>query len=120
MHHRQSSKKESTSNPLRRRSSTNPKSKNEMLKLTEKNELLEKELKRISATARAIESERDFYFKVLLKVETACKNCGDPSSPAIKNIMEILYSSNDEAGKEKGVDLTSEDPIVEKPVDGEE
>jgi len=120
VHNRQGSRKESTSTPLRRRSSTNPKNKSEVLKLTEKNELLEKELKRISATARAIESERDFYFKVLLKVETSCKNCGDPSSPAIKNIMEILYSSNDEAGKEKGVDLTSEDPTMEKSIVSEE
>jgi len=118
-HHKQRSK-ESASNPSRRKASTNPKIKSEMVKLAEKNESLENELKRIAATARAIESERDFYFKVLLKVETACKNCEDPSSPTIKEIMEILYSSNEEAGKDKAVDLTEEDPGLANSTGGEE
>jgi len=72
--------------------------------LTEKNDALEKELKRVSSTAKAIETERDFYFKVLLNVETICKDSANANNPDIKKIMEVLYTSNDGAGQE-----TSED-----------
>jgi len=56
---------------------------------------LEKQLERISTTAKAIESERDFYFQVLLKVEKMCRETSAPENPDIKKILHILYSSNE-------------------------
>lgn len=103
-----SKSRENRDTTSRKRNSANEKFKSEMAKLAEKNEVLEKELKRVSATARAIENERDFYFKVLLKVETMCKK-SDPNNPDIKDIMGILYSPNNgEFGKEKEADSTQE------------
>jgi len=84
--------------------SSEEKVRNDIQKLAEKNDALEKELKRISSTAQAIETERDFYFKVLLKVETLCKDCANPNNPDIKKIMEVLYTSNDGAGQEKSAE----------------
>lgn len=84
------------------KANNNEKLKNEVQKLKEEKASLKRELDRISSTAKAIESERDFYFKVLLKVETMCKNSKNRDSSEIKKIMEVLYASNDEAGKDKG------------------
>jgi len=67
---------------------------NEIELLKEKNYLME-ELERISTTAKAIESERDFYFQVLLKVETVCRESATQDHPDLKKIQTILYSSNE-------------------------
>jgi len=92
---------------------TNEKLKSQVQKLTEENDSLKRQLDRISSTAKAIESERDFYFKVLLKVEKMCKQSKNANSSDIRKIMEILYASNDEAKKDKGeeqsVNPTEED-----------
>lgn len=69
--------------------------KRENAALLEEKEALTKELQRIESTAKAIESERDFYFNVLLKVETLCKESANASHPCIQKIREILYASND-------------------------
>lgn len=92
--------------------------KSEMQKLTEEKVTLKKELDRISSTAKAIESERDFYFQVLLKVETVCKESRNLDNLDVKKIMEILYSSNAEGidgkGGDESIDLgQNEQPIIE-------
>jgi len=117
-----------------KRDSSDEKVRNNIQKLAEKNDALEKELKRVSSTAQAIESERDFYFKVLLKVETLCKECANPNNPDIKQIMEVLYTSNDGAGQENSADNMKESTesnegecredsaensmLIDEPVDG--
>jgi len=111
--------KENITGTSKRKNSVTEKSKSEMAALTNKNEALEKELRRIAETAKMIESERDFYFQVLVKVETMCKKA-DPNNPDIKNIMDILYESNDDAGKGKDVNLIQEDALVDMPSAGEE
>jgi len=73
-------------------------------KLTEEKVTLKKELERISSTAKAIESERDFYFQVLLEVETMCKESENPDDPDLKKIMDILYTSNDGGREDMGGD----------------
>jgi len=96
-----------------RRDSTEEKLRSKLLKLTEKKEALEKDLKRVSSTAQAIEGERDFYFNVLLKVETLCKGSANPGNPDIKKIMDVLYTSNDGgSGKENSADGVMEEPIT--------
>jgi len=116
-----------------KRDSSDDKVRNDILKLTEKNDALEKELKRVSSTAKAIETERDFYFKVLLKVETICKDSANADNPDIKKIMEVLYTSNDGAEQEtsednmkvstesnEGVyqeDLAENSMLVDEPID---
>jgi len=102
---------------------TGEKLKRELNKLMEVKVTLKKKLDRISSTAKAIESERDFYFQVLLKVETMCKESENPENPDIIKIMDILYSSNDEGrddmGGEKPLDhgeceiLVENEPLVE-------
>jgi len=64
--------------------------------LLAKNALVEKELARISKTAQLIENERDFYFKILLKVETMCKESPTPDHPCIKRIIKVLYTSSED------------------------
>jgi len=88
--------------------------KHKIAKVAEKKDVLEKELQRISETARAIENERDFYFQVLLKVENMCKNCTEPDKPDIKKIMEILYTPkpNDEGGEDQSDEVVAEDDGV--------
>jgi len=101
------------------RTNENEKLKNEVQKLKEEKLSLKRELDRISSTAKAIESERDFYFKVLLKVETMCKNCKNRDNSDIQKIMEVLYASNDEAVKDKDGELPAHsdsghnEPLVE-------
>jgi len=102
---------------------TNEKLRSQFDKLTEEKVALKKELDRIASTAKAIESERDFYFQVLLKVETMCKESENPDNPDIKKIMDIMYSSNDEGNDDKGGDdsvdhgqdeiLIENEPLVE-------
>jgi len=99
-----------------RRDNTEEKLRNEMFKLGEKNDALKKELKSVSSTAQAIESERDFYFKVLLKVENLCKESANPDNPDINKIMKVLYTSNEGTAQEKTGD-TMEEELVSK--DGE-
>jgi len=74
---------------------------------------LEKELGRISTTAKAIENERDFYFKTLLKVETMCRETTSPENPDIKKILNILYSSNEETPRNNTPD-PSPKPVHEE------
>jgi len=95
----------------------NEKLKTKVEKLMEEKVSLKLELERISSTAKAIESERDFYFKVLLKVETMCKQSKNPDNSDIRKIMKVLYSSNDEASEDKvdeqSVNLSQDDVLVE-------
>merc|ERR1711920_583601 len=80
----------------------NEKLKMKVQKLMEENGSLKKELDRISTTAKAIENERNFYFKVLLKVEKLCKQSKNSDNSDIRKIMEVLYSSNEEVREDKG------------------
>jgi len=80
----------------------NEKLRKKVQKLMEENVSLKRELDRISTTAKAIENERNFYFKVLLKVEKMCKQSKNSDNSDIRKIMEVLYSSNDEGREDKG------------------
>jgi len=73
----------------------NEKLKKDIAALIKDKTYLEEQLERISTTAKAIESERDFYFQVLLKVEKMCRETTSPDNPDIKKILNILYSSNE-------------------------
>jgi len=73
----------------------NAKLKKDIAALTKDKTHLEEQLERISTTAKAIESERDFYFQVLLKVEKMCRETTSPENPDIKKILHILYSSSE-------------------------
>jgi len=96
----------------------NVKLKNEFGKLKERKMELESDLERISQTAKAIESERDFYFQVLLKVETICNNCTNMNDQDIMNIREVLYSTGNDVGvetktkKDQSVDHNQEESLV--------
>lgn len=84
------------------KTNANEKLKMKVQKLMEENGSLKKELDRISTTAKAIENERNFYFKVLLKVEKLCKQSKNSDNSDIRKIMEVLYSSNEEVREDKG------------------
>jgi len=75
--------------------SGNSKLKKDIAALIKDKAYLEEQLERISTTAKAIESERDFYFQVLLKVEKMCRETDSPDNPDIKKILNVLYSSNE-------------------------
>merc|ERR1719244_299249 len=78
---------------------------------------LEEQLERISTTAKAIESERDFYFQVLLNVEKMCRETTSPENPDIKKILDILYSSNENTPR---TPKCNESDLVQKCVEEEE
>jgi len=102
--------------------SGNAKLKKDIEALIKDKTYLEEQLERISTTAKAIESERDFYFQVLLKVEKMCRETTSPENPDIKKILHILYSSNEntprtppgnESGSvQKNVQEEEEDTLV--------
>jgi len=106
------SEKTWNANTSARRDNTEEKLRNDVLKLDEKNKALEKELKRVSSTAQAIESERDFYFKVLLKVENLCKGSTNPDNLDLKRIMEVLYTSNEGGAQEKTAETMNEGSVT--------
>jgi len=97
--------------------SGNAKLKKDIEALTKDKAYLEEQLERISTTAKAIESERDFYFQVLLKVEKMCRETTSPENPDIKKILNILYSSNDNTPR---TPTNNESDSVQKPVQEEE
>jgi len=95
----------------------NDKLKKDIAALTKDKTYLEEQLERISTTAKAIETERDFYFNVLLKVEKMCRETTSPENPDIKKILHILYSSNENTPRTpKG----NESDSVQKSVQEEE
>lgn len=97
--------------------SGNDKLKNDIAALTKDKTYLEEQLERISTTAKAIESERDFYFNVLLKVEKMCRETTSPENPDIKKILHILYSSNENTPR---TPRSNESDLVQKSVQEEE
>jgi len=97
--------------------SGNYKLKQDIAALTKDKTYLEEQLERISTTAKAIESERDFYFNVLLKVEKMCRETSSPENSDIKKILHILYSSNENTPR---TPRSNESDLVQKSVQEEE
>jgi len=97
--------------------SGNDKLKQDIAALTKDKTYLEEQLERISTTAKAIESERDFYFNVLLKVEKMCRETSSPENSDIKKILHILYSSNENTPR---TPRSNESDLVQKSVQEEE
>jgi len=93
------------------KANVNEKLRKKVQKLMEENVSLKRELDRISTTAKKIENERNFYFKVLLNVEKMCKESKNSDNSDIRKIMEVLYSSNDEVREDKG----KEQPVNSSP-----
>ena len=43
-----------------------------------------------------VEKERDFYFSKLREVETLCQDQGEETAPFVEQLMEILYSADEQ------------------------
>ena len=43
-----------------------------------------------------MEKERDFYFSKLREVETLCQEQGEEAAPFVDQLMEILYSADEQ------------------------
>ncbi|KAI0220604.1 Microtubule-associated protein RP/EB family member 1 [Lamellibrachia satsuma] len=61
----------------------------------QKNEELTAQLKELRVTVNGLEKERDFYFGKLRDIEVICQENESDDVPVLKNIMDILYATED-------------------------
>uniref|UniRef100_A0A2P2IAW0 Microtubule-associated protein RP/EB family member 1C n=1 Tax=Hirondellea gigas TaxID=1518452 RepID=A0A2P2IAW0_9CRUS len=93
----QTGSKQTSSAANKNSKSVSRQNQSDLREVQRKTEESQKRIAELTAVAKDLEKERDFYFKKILEVETLVKKGDDvASNPLIQKILDVLYSADDD------------------------